>query len=279
MPELPEVETIRQRLRDGYGGAPSLVSQRIERVSLRWPRHVIEPSISTFRRRVRGRNILDVQRRGKFILIPLDERTLAIHLMMSGDLTMAEPNLPRGKFDHTVFQLASGWQLRFSDSRKFGRVFLVKDTDKLVGRLGPEPLSEQLNQKALSEILDARRRALKPLLMDQSVIAGLGNIYTDEALHRAKLNPLRSSDSLRPSEVSALLNGVRDALASGLKHNGASIDWVYRGGDFQNHFRVYGRAGEPCPECGTEIVRTVVGQRGTYFCPSCQPAEDVNDYL
>lgn len=273
MPELPEVETIRLHLRRGSDEEPSLVGQRIEGVSLRWPRHIVEPAVSTFRKQIRGRTVQDVTRRGKFILIPLDGRTLAIHLMMSGDLWIADSASPRGRFDHTVFNLDSGWQLRFSDSRKFGRVYLLKDPGGLLGKLGPEPLSDDFDSAALDQILSEHRRALKPLLMDQTVIAGLGNIYTDEALHRAKLHPLRQSDSLHSAEVRDLWEGIRAALQSGLDHNGASIDWVYRGGDFQNYFRAYGRAGEPCPACGTEIVRTVVGQRGTYFCPTCQVEE------
>lgn len=273
MPELPEVETIRLHLRRGSDEEPSLVGQRIEGVSLRWPRHIVEPAVSTFRKQIRGRTVQDVTRRGKFILIPLDGRTLAIHLMMSGDLRIADSASPRGRFDHTVFNLDSGWQLRFSDSRKFGRVYLLKDPGGLLGKLGPEPLSDDFDSAALDQILSEHRRALKPLLMDQTVIAGLGNIYADEALHRAKLHPLRQSDSLHSAEVRDLWEGIRAALQSGLDHNGASIDWVYRGGDFQNYFRAYGRAGEPCPACGTEIVRTVVGQRGTYFCPTCQVEE------
>ena len=273
MPELPEVETIRLKLRSGAEEVPSLVGQRIEGVSLLWPRHIVEPAVSTFRKQIRKRAIQDVQRRGKFILIPLDGRTLAIHLMMSGDLRMANSASPRGRFDHTVFNFESGWQLRFSDSRKFGRIFLMKDPERLLGRLGPEPLADDFDPPTLGKVLSEHRRALKPLLLDQTVIAGLGNIYTDEALHRAKLHPLRQSDSLDSAEVQALWEGIRKALQSGLDHNGASIDWVYRGGDFQNHFRAYARAGEQCPACGTEIVRTVVGQRGTYLCPRCQVEE------
>ncbi|MCH8338444.1 MAG: hypothetical protein IH858_06320 [Chloroflexi bacterium] len=143
----------------------------------------------------------------------------------------------------------------------------------MLGKLGPEPLADEFDLPTLVEILSKRRRALKPLLLDQTVIAGLGNIYTDEALHRAKVHPLRQSDSLNSAEVRALWEGIRGALQSGLRHNGASIDWVYRGGEFQNYFRAYGREGEPCPTCGSEIVRTVVGQRGTYFCPTCQVEE------
>ena len=119
--------------------------------------------------------------------------------------------------------------------------------------------------------LAARRRILKPLLLDQAFLAGLGNIYADEALHRARLHPRRMSDSLTAAEAAGLWRGIRGALRSGLRHNGASIDWVYRGGEFQNYFRVYGRAGEPCRTCGTPIERIVLGQRSTHFCPSCQP--------
>lgn len=270
MPELPEVETIRKKLRSGSDDVPSLVGQRIKNVSLRWPRHIVEPSVSTFRKQIRGRAVQDVLRRGKFVLIPLDERTLAIHLMMSGDLRMVDSSTPRGRFDHTLFNFESGWQLRFSDSRKFGRVFLLKDPEELVGKLGPEPLADDFDLPTMIRILSEHRRAVKPLLLDQTVIAGLGNIYTDEALHRAKVHPRRRSDTLNAAEARALWVGIREALQSGLHHNGASIDWVYRGGDFQNYFRAYGREGEPCPRCASNIVRTVVGQRGTYFCPTCQ---------
>jgi formamidopyrimidine-DNA glycosylase len=273
MPELPEVETIVKQLRSGSDAVPSIVGQRIEGVRLRWPRHIVKPSVSTFRRQIRGRTVQDVRRRGKLILIPLDGRTLAIHLMMSGNLRLADSKSSRGKFDHTVFNFDSGWQLRFSDSRKFGRVFLLKDSDELLGKLGPEPLEDSFSPSTLAQILSDHRRAIKPLLLDQTAIAGLGNIYTDEALHRAKIHPLRHSDSLDAKEVHALWAGIRGALQSGLDHNGASIDWVYRGGEFQNYFRAYGREGESCSECGTEIVRTVVGQRGTYFCPTCQVEE------
>jgi formamidopyrimidine-DNA glycosylase len=120
-------------------------------------------------------------------------------------------------------------------------------------------------------MLAERKRSLKPLLLDQTFIAGLGNIYTDEALHLARLHPLRRSDSLTPAEVRALWKGIRQALRSGIAHNGASIDWVYRGGGMQHHFRVYGRADEACFNCGTPIRRITVGQRGTHFCPHCQP--------
>lgn len=273
MPELPEVETIRAALERGVGQAPPLVGQRITGASLHWPRHIVQPSVSTFRRKIRGRKITAVRRRGKYLVLNLDRGHLVFHLMMSGDLSLAAPGAERGPYDHTVLNLDSGWQLRFSDARKFGRVFLLDQLDDLLGDLGPEPLSDDFDARRLGRLLGGRSRSLKPLLLDQRFIAGIGNIYADEALHRARLHPLRTSDSVTDDQVHALWKGIRAALRQGIQHNGASIDWVYRGGEFQNHFRVYGRAGESCPRCGAEIERIVVGQRGTHFCPSCQPLE------
>lgn len=271
MPELPEVETIARQLREGHEDFPPLPGKQVERVTLRWPRHIARPSAAAFRRRVRGRTFRDVGRRGKYLVFALDQATLLVHLKMSGDLYLARPGQPRQRFDHTVFHLDDGWQLRFSDSRKFGRVFLVDDPQVVLEPLGPEPLSSAFTAEELAARLHRRRRALKPLLLDQTFLAGLGNIYADEALHRARLHPLRRSDSLSQDEAGRLWDGIRQALAEGLHHNGASIDWVYRGGDFQNHFRVYQRTGEPCPVCGTPIRRRVIGQRASHFCPGCQP--------
>jgi formamidopyrimidine-DNA glycosylase len=158
----------------------------------------------------------------------------------------------------------------FNDTRKFGRVWLVRDPNEVVGGLGPEPLSEEFTSQALYESLQSRRRQLKPLLLDQSFLAGLGNIYTDEALHRARLHPLTVSDSVNREQAQALWDAIREVLQEGLRRNGASIDWVYRGGEFQNYFRVYDREGQPCPVCGTMILRLVIGQRGTHVCPGCQ---------
>ena len=271
MPELPEVETIVRNLRAGFNGSPSLVGRRIERVTLRWPGHVASPSPSAFRRRIRGQTVRDVTRRGKFLVFPLDRGTLLVHLKMSGDLTLAAADAPVDRFERTTFHLDQGWQLRFSDARKFGRVFLLETPDPILGSLGPEPLDPGFTAPALAQRLASRRRALKPLLLDQSFLAGVGNIYADEALHRARLHPLRRSDTLSADEARRLWRGIRDALRQGLRHNGASLDWVYRGGDFQNHFRVYQRSGEPCPDCGVDIVRRVIGQRAAHYCPSCQP--------
>ncbi len=274
MPELPEVETIAQTLRRG-NGSPPLPGQRIKRVTIRWPRHIAIPSVTTFRRHIRGRTITEVNRRGKYLVFPLDRGTMLIHLRMSGDLALVPADTPAGRYDRTVFYLEDGQELRFSDARKFGKIFLLDDPDVILGKLGPEPLDISFTPQILASRLVKRRRALKPLLMDQTFLAGLGNIYTDEALHHARLHPLRRSDSLDMNEITALWQGIRDALTLGLHHSGASIDWVYRGGNFQHHFRVYQRSGEPCQRCGTPIERIIVGQRGTHFCPTCQGEVDL----
>ncbi len=172
--------------------------------------------------------------------------------------------------DRLILRLSDDRTLVFTDPRKFGRVWLVDDPAEIFKELGPEPLSDDFTPTRLYANLHAQHRQLKPLLLDQSFLAGLGNIYTDEALHMARLHPLTSSDAVSLEEAEILWMAIRAVLEEGIRRNGASIDWVYRGGDFQNHFRVYGRQGQPCPVCGTKIERIVVGQRGTHYCPTCQ---------
>ncbi|MGA2112216.1 MAG: bifunctional DNA-formamidopyrimidine glycosylase/DNA-(apurinic or apyrimidinic site) lyase [Anaerolineales bacterium] len=271
MPELPEVETIARSLRGPRPDQPAILGRTIQSVTLRWPRHVAAPSPEAFARDLRGLPIEAVGRRGKYLLLRLDGLWLLLHLRMSGDLRVLPSDAPLEKHDLTLLHLSGGVDLRFHDPRRFGRLWLVSDPAQILGSLGPEPLEEAFTAQDLARRLRGRRRLLKPLLLDQTFLAGLGNIYADEALHRAGLHPLRRSDTLRPEETRALWRGIRAALRAGLRHNGASIDWVYRGGDFQNHFRVYGRAGEPCPACGASIRRIRVGQRSTHYCPHCQP--------
>ena len=272
MPELPEVESLARMLRDGGPeGAPPLVGRRIVGVRLAWPGQVDRPTPRLFRARLRGRTVRAVGRRAKYLVVGLDRGTLLLHLRMSGDLRLARTGSPPDRFTRSVLRLDTGWELRFTDARKFGRLFLVDDPAEVLGGLGPEPLDEAFSAAALRRRLRGTRRMLKPLLLDQRFVAGVGNIYADEALHRAGLHPARRSDSLTASEARALWRGLRAALRQGLRHNGASIDWVYRGGDYQNHFRVYQRAGAPCGVCRTPVVRIVLAQRGTHFCPACQP--------
>jgi formamidopyrimidine-DNA glycosylase len=271
MPELPEVETIVRNLRQGQAGAPPLPGLRIERVEVHWPRHIATPSPDTFKRRIKRRQIEDVWRRGKYLVLSLDEGTLLIHLKMTGDLSVVPGKTPRGPYDHTVFHLERDWQLRFSDARKFGKLYLVRQPDEVLGDLGPEPLTDSFTVRTLADQLAPRSRAIKPLLLEQGFVAGIGNIYADEALHRAGIHPLTPADGLGQAQIKRLWRSIRRSLEEGIAMNGASLDWVYRGGEYQNHFLVYGRQGEPCPTCGQPIARIVVAQRGTHFCPLCQP--------
>ncbi len=273
MPELPEVETIARMLRQGGRNEPALIGRHIHGVDLLWERTLAEPSPTEFKIRLIGQAIEDIGRRGKFIYFRLTRYWLLFHLRMSGDLLVKPAGVPPETHDRLMLQLEGELQLVFNDARKFGRAWLVDEVDQVVANLGPEPLDESLTAEVLFNRLHATRRQLKPLLLDQTFLAGLGNIYVDEALNLAKLNPLTSANCITPVQAARLLASIRNVLRDGIARNGASIDWVYRGGDFQNYFRVYQRTGLPCPECGTLIARITVGQRGTHYCPTCQPRE------
>jgi formamidopyrimidine-DNA glycosylase len=273
MPELPEVETIAHLLCNGGNDQPALVGHTILGADLLWNRTLAEPSPREFTNRIIGQAIEDVGRRGKFIYFRLSRDWLLIHLRMSGDLLVKPSTDAPQTHDRLLLKLTDDIMLVFNDARKFGRVWLVDEVDKVTGSLGPEPLDEGFTSYDLFERLHATHRQLKPLLLDQTFIAGLGNIYVDEALNLAKLHPLTPSNSLNQEQATRLLTSIRIVLNDGIARNGASIDWVYRGGDFQNYFRVYQRTGLPCPECGTPVARIIVGQRGTHFCPTCQPLE------
>ena len=276
MPELPEVETIARKLR------PHLLGKIIKDAELRWARTLALPSPRKFKEQIRGQEIKEVTRRAKYFILRLSDYSLLIHLRMSGDLLIKENKIKPEKHDRLILRLAaqdasaalstgSGLSnLIFNDTRKFGRVWFTKTPEEVLGNLGPEPFSRQFTPQWLHVALHNKHRQLKPLLLDQTFLAGLGNIYTDEALNLAKLNPLAVSDSVTAPQAEALHGAIRKVLKEGIRRNGASIDWVYRGGEFQNFFRVYDRAGKPCPVCGTKIERIVVGQRSTHFCPKCQ---------
>lgn len=264
MPELPEVETIARKLE------PQLLGRTIQSADLRWLRTLAAPSPRKFKEQIKGQKIEEVTRRAKFFILRLSKYDLLIHLRMSGDLHVRNSTIKPGKHDRLVLKLSGNKSLVFNDTRKFGRVWLTTDTQEVLGKLGPEPLGRDFTPQWLFASLQKKHRRLKPLLLDQSFLAGLGNIYTDEALHLAKLHPLAVSDSVSLKQAQALHEAIRKVLREGIRRDGASIDWVYRGGEFQNYFRVYDREGEPCFVCGAPIQRLVVGQRGTHICPKCQ---------
>lgn len=272
MPELPEVETIARKLR------PHLLGRVIQDAELRWRRALVFPAPRKFKEWIKGQEIKEVTRRAKYFILRLSDFSLLIHLRMSGDLFIKESKIKPEKHDRLILKLLPGSssgqgkssKLVFNDTRKFGRVWLTAHPEEVLDKLGPEPFSRNFTPEWLHGALHNRRRQLKPLLLDQTFLAGLGNIYSDEALNLAKLHPLAASDSITATQAGALHAAIRSVLKEGIRRNGASIDWVYRGGEFQNYFRVYDRADQPCPRCGAKIQRIIVGQRSTHFCPKCQ---------
>jgi formamidopyrimidine-DNA glycosylase len=261
MPELPEVETTVRKLRGKVRG------RRIERFGATWPRQV-SPSIARVRRAVVGRKIERLSRRGKYIVFHLDDGSvLLLHLGMSGRLSLDEKDAAHVR---AVWELDDGSRLLFSDARKFGRIRAAENLGEALCELGLEPLSKRFTASALQEALSSRSRQLKPLLLDQTVVCGLGNIYADESLYRARLHPLKRANSLTLAQVKCLHRAIVTTLRLAISLSGTSFDWAYRGGRMQDELLAYGRTGEPCKRCKNKIVRILVGQRSTHFCPACQ---------
>lgn len=264
MPELPEVETVVRGLRG------PLVGRTFTGVTVRWPNSVKTP-IPDLKERLPGQRIESITRRGKYLQFHLSgDDTLLLHLKMSGDLLVEPAQEPLHEHVRTIFDLDNDHQLRFKDMRKFGRVYLVDDPAQVVGKLGPEPLADDFTVADFKALFQRRKGRLKSLLLNQEFIAGIGNIYADESCFLARINPHRQADSLSATELERLYQAIRTTLKAGITHKGASLDQVYRGGQFQNHFQVYGRTGQACTHCQATIVRTVIGGRSTHFCDQCQ---------
>ena len=274
MPELPEVQTLVNDL-----NAAGLAGVSFTGVRVSWPRSIATPGVRDFKRRIRFKTIGTIRRRGKFIVIDLTpEGHLLIHLRMSGRLHLVPHGTEPSHHEHIVFALDNMLELRFHDTRKFGRVFLVSDLALVLGQLGPEPLDPSFSTKKLKEMLTSRKRLLKPLLLDQTVIAGLGNIYVDEALWEAGLHPCRRSHTLSDTEIKTLRHAIPRVLKRGLKNLGTSLGTgkanfysiARHRGRNQDQLKVFRRTGTPCPRCRQPIGRIVVGQRSTHICPHCQ---------
>jgi formamidopyrimidine-DNA glycosylase len=271
VPELPEVETIRRQLE------PELVGRRITSVEILDDRLTRPVSPREVERACAGRTIEAVERRGKYLLLRLDaDRSLVMHLRMTGNIVFGEPR-DDVRYLRAVIHLEGGSELRFTDLRRFGTAVVLDDDDLeeyLDPRAGVEPLSGALTAERIGELAEGRRAPLKSFLLMQSGVAGIGNIYADEALWRARLHPLSPAGSMRHEHWERLREGIVGALEAGLDNGGASID-DYRDargeeGSMQEEFLVHTREGLPCPRCGTEIRRIVLGGRSTYFCPGCQ---------
>ncbi len=309
MPELAEVEYVARQLR------ASAIGALIAAVSINWPRAISHPSPADFVAELVGCKITGIDRRGKLLLVALgrphpqplpigdgegrrtgeqgdhkgrpyrpdgegettEEGWLTVHRRMSGNLRLLEPAEPDERYLIVDMRLADGRRLQYSDPRKFGRLafWTWDELPQALAQYGAEPLAADFTPERLAAILHGRVRALKPLLLDQAHIAGLGNIYADEALHRAGLHPLRKADTLTPAEIARLRDAIVTVLELGIAHGGTTFGrhqgLFGEAGRNVDHLRVYQREGQPCATCGTPIQRIVVAQRGTRFCPRCQP--------
>jgi formamidopyrimidine-DNA glycosylase len=268
MPELPEVETYARDL------AGALPGRAFAGASVDWPRQLPLNAPDELGPRLAGQTVRSVGRRGKYLVLELSDDVLLVHLKMSGRLQLVPAEMPANRHAHVVFALADGHELRFHDPRKFGRVYLLADPAPVLGKLGPEPLAPDLDPAWFAGDLARRRTRLKPLLLDQTFLAGLGNIYVDESLWAAALHPLRPAHTLSPAEAERLFAAIRDVLARAVAAGGVSFDGVYTRpiGNDELQPSVFQRTGLPCPRCGTPVLKTVVAARGTHWCPTCQVA-------
>ena len=274
MPELPEVETYVRELE------PLLRGRRITRAAVTWPRTIAAPTATMFVDQIAGRRFTDFSRRGKYMLLGLESGdTLIVHLRMTGKLLVMADDAPVDKHTHVVLDLDNGQRVHFNDTRKFGRMWLVTDPETVLRKLGPEPLSEAFSPAHLGAALAGRSAAVKALLLNQEIIAGVGNIYADEALFAAGIAPLRAGGDLSEAEVTALHYAVRRVLAAGIAARGSSLggsslqNYLRPSGEqggFQEQHQVFRRTGEPCRTCGQPIERIIVAQRSTHYCPHCQ---------
>ena len=273
MPELPEVETIRRVIE------PQVKCLEITDITANRTDIIAYPSAESFCERIKNQTVLAMDRRGKFLVIVLESGDkIILHLRMTGCLLVTAHDHPQEKHTHIIFHLSNGSELRFSDTRRFGRFWLIQsgeeDTYSGIGKLGLEPLSSECNAEYLQSRLGKRKKAIKECLLDQSVIAGIGNIYSDEILFRAKIGPARPAGSLTAEEWQRLAAEIPECLSYFIEKNSITADDYLetKGQDYRNtpFLQVYGHADEPCPNCGNTLCRTVIGGRSSVYCPGCQ---------
>ena len=274
MPEMPEVEIIRQEL------AGKIIGQTLRNVDVRLPRLIKWPDAECFSRAVTGRTITAVERRGKYLIFYLDEKLLlVIHLRMTGRLIYVKPGIPHDKYTRIIFTFMDGNTLLYADTRTLGTLYLVSlDELSRIGGLntmGPEPLSPEFTREYLQSIVSDYRGTIKGLLLNQKFIGGLGNIYVDESLHLSGIHPSRSGNTLSDEEIDRLYVMINKVILEGIQHGGTTFR-DYRNsngqsGSHQHHLYVYGRKNQPCLLCGNLIAKIEVAGRGTHYCPTCQP--------
>lgn len=277
MPELPEVETVRK-------GLISLVKGKtIAKVDVYWPRIIEMPEVETFQQQMIGETIEDVERRGKYLIFQLSHYEMVSHLRMEGKYEYFSEAKPLDKHSHVRFIFTDGSELVYHDVRKFGRIALLKKGGakqyKGLLQLGPEPTDEEFSLADFKEQLKKSSTMIKPLLLNQKVVAGLGNIYVDEVLWLAKIHPEQPANSLSPQAVKKLREAIIEVIAKAKEAGGTTIrtylNALGEAGHFQQELHVYGQTGKPCPRCGTAIIKIKVAQRGTHLCPHCQKVKKV----
>jgi formamidopyrimidine-DNA glycosylase len=273
MPELPEVETIRRVLE------PQIKGLKIIHITIENSQIISYPAADTFCRLLTGQTISSMSRRGKFLQIHMTSGgRLILHLRMTGCLLVTPPDYPVEKHTHITFHLSSGEELRFSDTRRFGRFWFIQggETDRYSGidKLGIEPFDDALNAEYLKTHLGKRKKAIKECLLEQSVLAGIGNIYSDEILFQSRIPPFAPASSLTDEEWERLAAAIPEQLNYFIDRNQITAGQYLagKGKDYRNtpFLRVYGHADEPCPYCGEKLVRTVIGGRSSIYCPNCQ---------
>jgi formamidopyrimidine-DNA glycosylase len=273
MPELPEVETVRKTL------VKLVLQKQIENVSVYWPKIIKKPlEAEQFIDALKGETIEDVGRRGKFLILYTETYALVSHLRMEGKYGLYSKEDPFDKHTHVIFHFTDGTELRYRDVRKFGTMHLFRKGEEFqkppLLELGPEPFEESFTERYLGKKLGNTNRKIKPALLDQKIVVGLGNIYVDEALFRAGIHPERPANTLNEKEISILHREIVKTLNEAVKKGGSTIrSYVNSQGEigmFQLELYAYGRKGEECKRCGTPLEKTTVGGRGTHYCPTCQ---------
>ena len=273
MPELPEVETVRKGLNQ------LVASATIISVDVFWNRMITPPfSSERFKSELVGERIHSIERRGKYLIFILDNWAMISHLRMEGKFNVTNTGEPYEKHTHVVFHLADNRDLRYLDVRKFGRFTLVpidnKESYGPIEKLGPEPTLSQFTLENFQEKLKRTQRAIKTVILDQHIVAGVGNIYADESLFRAQINPLKPANQLNTSEVDCLRKAIITVISNAVEAGGTTIrtykNTLGEAGKFQVALNVYGKTNQACPRCGTPIEKTKVAQRGTHYCPKCQ---------
>ncbi|WP_408954981.1 bifunctional DNA-formamidopyrimidine glycosylase/DNA-(apurinic or apyrimidinic site) lyase [Natroniella sp. ANB-PHB2] len=275
MPELPEVQTVVDTLQ------PLIIKQVIADVKIKNEKLIAKPKSNEFKKILRGSSIKKVSRRGKYIMIEFDnEYYLVTHLRMTGRFVYASQGDSGDKYDYIFLKFKNGDELRLGSKRKFTRTYLVKDLQEAgsLTKLGPEPLTAEFTVTRFEKMISSRRGRIKPLLLNQRFLAGLGNIYVDESLYLAQIHPLRTADTLTEREVEKLYRAIRKVLSEGIEQRGTTkwdyVDASGQAGNYQNYLRVYDREGEECRRCGSSLKRIKVGGRSSYFCPDCQQQEE-----